>query len=63
MTSWLRYLIAFVVACHGFTSVPFGLLVPGRLGAWRGRSSLVGGALTRDGLKALVAALHVVAGW
>src|SRR5664279_4148009 len=31
MTAWLRYLIAFVVGCHGFTHVPFGLLVPDRV--------------------------------
>lgn len=27
MIPWLRYLIAFVVACHGFTYIPFGLVV------------------------------------
>src|SRR5659263_572206 len=46
MTAWLRYLIAFVVGCHGFTNIPFGLLVPARLIEWQGRSRLLGGAVS-----------------
>jgi len=62
MTAWLRYLIAFVVGCHGFTHVPFGLLVPARLIEWQGRSRLLGGAVSGDRLNTLVRALHLVAG-
>ena len=62
MTAWLRYLIAFVVGCHGFTNIPFGLLVPARLIEWQGRSRLLGGAVSGDRLNTLVRALHLVAG-
>jgi hypothetical protein len=62
MTPWLRYLIAFVVGCHGFTYIPFGILVPGTLKEWRGSSWLLGRAITGDRLRTLVLALHVTAG-
>ncbi len=62
MTPWLRYTIAFVVGCHGFTYIPFGILVPGKLTAWKGNSWLLGGALTGDRLKGLMLILHVMAG-
>lgn len=66
MTPWLRYLIAFVVACHGLTYVIYGLLVRGRLDEWlkewRGRSWLLGSVVPGDRLKTLVAVLHVSAG-
>ena len=58
MTAWLRYLIAFVVGCHGFTNIPFGLLVPARLIEWQWRSRLLGGAVSGDRLNTLVRALH-----
>jgi hypothetical protein len=61
MNPWLHYLIAFVVACHGLIYIPL-LFVPEMLAGWRGRSWLLGSALTGDGLKALVTALHVSAG-
>jgi hypothetical protein len=62
MTAWLRYLIAFVVGCHGFTYIPFGLLVPARLIEWQGRSRLLGGAASGYRLNTLVRTLHLVAG-
>ncbi len=62
MPPWLRYLIAFVVGCHGFTYIPFGILVPGTLKEWRGSSWLLGRTLTGGRLKALVLTLHVMAG-
>jgi len=62
MTPWLRYLIAFVVGCHGFTYIPFGLFVPGSLKKWRGSFWLLGSALTGDRLHTLVLALHIMAG-
>ena len=61
MIPWLRYLIAFVVACHGFIYVPL-LFVPNMLKPWRGRSWLLGSTVTGDRLKVLVVALHVSAG-
>ncbi len=61
MNPWLRYLIAVVVVCHGSIYIPL-LFVPDMLKGWRGRSWLLGRALTGDGLKALLVALHVGAG-
>jgi len=62
MTPWLRHLIAFVVGCHGFIYIPFGVFVPGTLKEWRGSSWLLGNTLTGDRLHVLVLALHVMAG-
>lgn len=62
MTPWLRYLIAVFVASHGFTYIPFGLLVPDRLKEWRGTSWLLSSTLTGDRLKTIVLLLHVIAG-
>lgn len=62
MTPWLRNLIAFVVGCHGFTYIPFGILVPSKLKEWKGSSWILGSALTGDRLKTLVLILHVMAG-
>lgn len=59
MSPWLRYLIAFIVFCHGFIYLRF---LPEALKAWGGSSWLLGGALTKNRLKALVVALHVIAG-
>lgn len=59
MAPWLRYLIAFVVFCHGFIYLR---VLPQALRAWGGRSWLLDGALTQERLKALVVALHVIAG-
>jgi hypothetical protein len=61
MSPWIQYPIAFVVACHGFIYVPL-IFVPDMLKGWRGRSWLLGSAITGDRLKALAAALHVGAG-
>ena len=61
MNPWLRYLIAFVVVCHGSIYIPL-LFVPDMLKGWRGRSWLLGSPLTGDRLKALVVVLHVSAG-
>ena len=58
----VQYLIAFVVGCHGFTYIPFGLFVPGALKGWRGRSWLLSSALMGDRLKIAVLALHLMAG-
>jgi hypothetical protein len=55
-------LIAFVVACHGFTYIPFGLLVPDKIKGWRGSSRPLGTTLTGDRLRTVVLILHVLAG-
>jgi len=62
MTPWLRYLIAFVVFCHGFIYVGIGSTLPGPIKEWKGISWLLGSAVTDEQLKALVVGLHVVAG-
>jgi len=62
MTPWLRYLIAFVVFCHGFIYVGIGSTLPGPIKEWNGISWLLGSAVTDERLKALVVGLHVVAG-
>lgn len=61
MSPWLRYLIAFVVACHASIYAAL-LFVPDMLKVWRGSSWLLGSSLTGDRLKALVVTLHVGAG-
>lgn len=62
MESWLRYGIAFVVGCHGLTYVLFGFLAPPELKGWRGRSLLLGNAISRERLGVLVIVLHAAAG-
>jgi hypothetical protein len=62
MTPWLRYLIAFVVGCHGFIYVRIGPVIAGTVKEWRGSSWLLGSAVTDGRLKALVIALNVIAG-
>ena len=62
MTPWLRYLIAFVVFCHGFIYVRIGSVLPGPIKEWKGSSWLLGSAVTDGRLRAIVIALHVIAG-
>lgn len=62
MSPWLRYLIAFVVACHGFTYIPFGILIPDKLKEWRGTSLLFGDTFTRPKLKVIVMIVHIITG-
>jgi hypothetical protein len=62
MATWLRYLIALIVFGHGFVYVRIGAVLPGPVTGWTGRSWLIGGAVTGDGLVALVRTLHVAAG-
>jgi hypothetical protein len=51
-----------VVACHGFTCIPFGTLALAQVEGWRGRSSVLGGALTGRRLRTLALGLYVIAG-
>ncbi len=62
MNDWLRYLVAFVLACHGFIYIRFGIHIPGQVKGWLGSSWLLGGVITGDRLNALVLLLHVAAG-
>ncbi|HAF09009.1 MAG TPA: hypothetical protein DCK98_02865 [Chloroflexi bacterium] len=48
MPGWIRFVIAFVVLCHGMAYLPYGL-APGQVVTeWKGVSQLFGGALTFD---------------
>jgi hypothetical protein len=60
---WLRYVIAFVVFCHGFIYVRIGAVLPDPIPAWRGSSGLLGNVIAGDALVKLSIALHVVAGF
>ena len=62
MSPWVRYLIALVVFCHGFIYVRIGWVLPGPVNGWRGRSWLLGDAVTGEQLTGLVVGLHVIAG-
>jgi hypothetical protein len=62
MASWLRYLIAFVVGCHGFTYVLYGFIIPIKIKEWKGSSWLLRDTIKGDRLRELVLVLHVAAG-
>jgi uncharacterized YccA/Bax inhibitor family protein len=62
MDTWLRYLIGFVVLCHGFIYVGVGWLLPDAVKEWQGRSWLLGSTVTDGWLNAVVVTVHVVAG-
>jgi hypothetical protein len=62
MSPWVRYLIAFVVFCHGFIYVRIGWVLPGPVKEWRGRSWLLGDAIAGEQLTTLIVGLHVIAG-
>jgi len=62
MASWLRFLIAFVVGCHGITYVIYGFIIPIKIKEWKGSSWLLGNAIKGDRLRKLVLVLHVAAG-
>jgi hypothetical protein len=62
MNEWLRYLIAFVVACYGITYFMFGFLGPRQMKEWKGTSRILGPVLSADRLHAVIPVVHVVAG-
>lgn len=62
MTAWLRYGIAFVIACHGLTYAMFGFLAPAQLRQWSGTSRLLGTVLGAERVRAAVPVIHLVAG-
>jgi hypothetical protein len=62
VSPWMRYLLGVLVFCHGFVYVRIGAVLPGPVSEWRGRSWLLGSAVTGDALTAVVVGLHVLAG-
>jgi hypothetical protein len=62
MSPWVRYVLAFLVFCHGFVYVRIGSALPDPVHGWRGSSWLLGDALTGNRLNAAVVGLHVIAG-
>ncbi len=62
MRPWLRYLIALVVALHGFVYLNAARGVLPVLQAWKGTSWLLGSALSAAALKRLSIALWAVGG-
>ena len=63
MKPWLRYVVATIVAGHGFIYVNFSLgRLPDALKDWRGTSWLLRGTVTGERLKTLAFAVHAVAG-
>jgi hypothetical protein len=62
MSPWVRYVLAFLVFCHGFVYVRIGSALPDPVHGWKGTSWLLGSALTGHTLNAAVVSLHVTAG-
>ena len=62
MKPWMQYLIAFVVFCHGFVYVRIGSMLPAPVEGWKGRSWLLGDAISNPQLTTLTVWLHVIAG-
>ncbi len=62
MRPWLRYLVALLVAMHGFVYLNAARGVLPVFQAWKGTSWLLGDALSADALKRLSLALWAVAG-
>jgi hypothetical protein len=53
MKPWVRYLIAFVVFCHGFVYVRIGSMLPAPVKEWKGSSWLLGNAISNPQLTKL----------
>ena len=62
MTTWLQYVVAFVVFCHGFIYVRIGSALPDPIPEWNGGSWLLGQAVVDQRLITLIVGLHVIAG-
>jgi hypothetical protein len=62
MPGWLRFVIAFVVFCHGIAYVPYGFFPDQVVKQWKGSSQLLGSVLTPDRVHAAVPVLFVTAG-
>ena len=62
MKPWIQYLIALIVFCHGFVYVRVGSMLPAPVKGWKGRSWLLGDAISSPQLTKLTVVLHVTAG-
>lgn len=62
MSPWLRYLIAFIVFCHGFIYLRIGPTIADTLKEWKGSSWLLGSTVTNGSLKTLIVTLNILAG-
>jgi hypothetical protein len=63
MEVWLRFILAFVIFCHGFIYVRIGSVLPGPIIGWTGRSWLLGDHVGEGRLLTTFAIpLHVLAG-
>ena len=62
MRPWMRLALAVVVFGHAFIYIRIGSMLPGAVAEWRGRSWLLGGAVTGPPLAMLALAMHVLAG-
>jgi hypothetical protein len=62
MAPWLRYLVAFVVACHGLVYILYGYMIPSKIKEWNGTSWILGSSVKGERLKKLMLILHVAAG-
>ena len=60
--TWMHYLTAFVVFCHGFVYVRIGSILPGPIPEWNGSSWLLGHAVVDHRLTTLIVGLHILAG-
>jgi hypothetical protein len=62
MTSWIQYLAAFLLFCHGFVYVRLGSMLPAPIKGWNKSSWLLGNSITTPQLTKLSVGLHVIAG-
>lgn len=62
MKPWIRYAVALVIAIHGFVYLNAARGVLPIFEGWKGRSWLLGSAITGEALKRLASGLFVIAG-
>jgi len=62
MVTWLRYLIAIVVAFHGFIYIPYGLAAISKIKEWKGSSWILGNIISGERLMSIVKPLHLITG-
>ena len=62
MTTWMHYLIAFLLFCHGFVYVRIGSMLPAPVKGWNGRSWLLGNSIGTSQLATFSIWLYVIAG-
>lgn len=64
ITPWLRYLITFLIVCHGYVYIPLGtfMLDIDKQKEWRDHSWLFGKNATQDRLKSFIRITHILTG-